>query len=146
MPRDRLRNDRGSALMLVPAGVLVVLMLAGIVIDSAVVYLAEREAASTATAVANDAASLAVDASELRDGGDPVVDPERLAKLAPELRAIAASQLSDALVAGSVEVSLRQLDATSIEVVIRGEAVRVIGPFAELAPRIVEARAVGRLT
>lgn len=46
--------------MMVPAAVLVLLVLAAIAVDSAIAFLAQRELANTAVAVANDAAGAAL--------------------------------------------------------------------------------------
>lgn len=54
------RGDGGSALMLVPAGVLVLFVLGGIAVDSAVVLLAERDLANRTAAAANDIAAAAL--------------------------------------------------------------------------------------
>lgn len=52
-------DERGSALMLVPAAVLVLLMLGAIAVDSAVVFLAQRDLADRTAAAANDIAAFA---------------------------------------------------------------------------------------
>ena len=53
------RQD-GSVLMLVPAAVLVLLVLAAIVVDSAIAFLGQRELTAAAAAAANDAATAAI--------------------------------------------------------------------------------------
>ena len=65
----RTRADEGNALMLVPAGVLVLLMLGAIAVDSAVVFLAQRDLSNRTSAVANDVAGFASsDDAFYRDG------------------------------------------------------------------------------
>lgn len=59
-------SERGSALMLVPAAVLVLVVLAAIAVDSSVVLLGQRELANAAAAAANDAATVAIDVDRLR--------------------------------------------------------------------------------
>lgn len=54
------RPEQGSALMLVPAGVLILIMLGAIAVDSAVGFMAQRELSSLAAGVANDVAGAAV--------------------------------------------------------------------------------------
>lgn len=54
------QGDRGSVLMLVPAAVLVLLVLGAICVDSAVVFLAQRDLANRTAATANDIAGFAV--------------------------------------------------------------------------------------
>jgi len=73
----RTRRERGSVLLLVPAGVLVVIVLASIAVDFAIAFLGEREVASLATAAANDAATAAVDEAHLRATGEFRIDPDR---------------------------------------------------------------------
>ena len=55
--------------MLMPAGVLIVLLLGSIAVDFSIVFMAERELLSAATAAANDAATIAVDEDLLRTTG-----------------------------------------------------------------------------
>lgn len=55
------RDERGSILLLFPAAVLVVLVLAAITVDSSIAFLAQRELANATAAAANDASAMAVD-------------------------------------------------------------------------------------
>lgn len=55
------QRHEGSVLMLVPAGVLVLLVLASIAIDSAIVLMADRELSNRTAAAANDIAAAGVD-------------------------------------------------------------------------------------
>ena len=71
-----LTRDRGSVLLLVPAGVLVVIVLASIAVDFGIAFLGEREVASLAAAAANDAATAAVDEEHLRETGEFRLDPD----------------------------------------------------------------------
>ena len=72
-----MRDDRGSALMLIPAGVLVLLVLAAIAVDSAVVFMAQRELNNRAAAAANDIAGMLVDDEAFyRSGQVAVVDDD----------------------------------------------------------------------
>lgn len=52
-----LRAEHGSALLLFPAAVLIVIMLASLCVDASLTFLAQREIANAAEAAANDAAS-----------------------------------------------------------------------------------------
>ncbi len=71
------RRERGSTLVLVPAAVLVLLILAALAIDSAVTFLGQRQLASVCFDAANDAATLAIDprAGPGPNGARPVADP-----------------------------------------------------------------------
>ena len=73
----RLTDERASALMLVPAGVLVLLVLAAIAIDSAAILLAQRELANQTAAVANDITTLALDDDALYGAGTVTIDAGR---------------------------------------------------------------------
>lgn len=62
------RRERGSVLLLMPAGVLIVIILAAITVDFSHLYLERRELLSATSAAANDAASAAVDIEAVRAG------------------------------------------------------------------------------
>lgn len=62
------RTDRGSTLMLMPACVLVVLVLASIAVDMSLVHLRQRQALDVAASAANDAVTAGVDTAMLRSG------------------------------------------------------------------------------
>ncbi len=85
------RRDDGSALVLVPAGILVLLVLASIALDSSLVLLAQRELAARAAATAQDAASLALADDTLYRDGQITLDAARAEAytaiaFAPEVR------------------------------------------------------------
>lgn len=98
------RDERGSALLLVPVAVLIVLGLAMLTVDGSRALLAQRRASATATAVANDLAAVGVDRSAFQAGGDLRLLPEA------DLRRIAAGLIDD----GSMTV--RRIDDQSVEV------------------------------
>ncbi len=129
-PRRRERRDeRGSALLLVPTGVLVMIVLGALMVDTAAAFLAEREAESTAAALANDLATLAVDETALRLSGAYVISGARIDALKPTIQATAETQLSEVFVDGSVVVDVRILGFDRVEVTVSGAARRIIGPF-----------------
>ncbi len=73
----RSSRDTGSVLLLVPAGLLVLLVLGAIAVDSAVVFLAERDLSNRTAAVANDVAAASTDdAAFYLHGGEVRLDPE----------------------------------------------------------------------
>jgi hypothetical protein len=74
----RLASDRGSALMLMPAAVLIVLVLAAITVDTAVVHLARRDLLHAADAAANDAVTYGLDEDRLRRGDGYRLDHRRV--------------------------------------------------------------------
>lgn len=98
MRGDRRRTDAGSALLLAPAGVLVLVVLGAIAADSAVVLLAERELANAAAAAANDAATAAIDDATFYGDGRVELDAAvavRVARAAVEARAPEGVDVSD---------------------------------------------------
>jgi hypothetical protein len=64
--------------MLMPAAVLVVMVLAAIAFDQALVYLGQRELYAAAEAAANDAVTYGLDARLLRETGEYRLDPARV--------------------------------------------------------------------
>lgn len=90
------RGDRGSSLVLMPAGVLVVLILASIAVDMSVVHLRKRQALDLAAAAANDAATAGADPVALRAGAFRL---EPAAARQVVLRTVAASELAPDLAA-----------------------------------------------
>jgi hypothetical protein len=88
-------RDRGSALMLMPAGLLIVLVLASIAVDMSLVHLRKRQAFELAAAAANDAATAGVDQGRLRTTHDYVLDPERARAVVTDV--VAASELASEL-------------------------------------------------
>lgn len=87
--------DRGSALLLMPACVLIMLVLASITVDMALVHLRQRQAFDVAAAAANDAVTAGVDTSALRSGTF-VVQPAAARQVVA--RSVAASELAPHLV------------------------------------------------
>ena len=86
-------RQRGSVLMLMPAAVLIVLLLGAIAVDSAIVFLKQRQAYNVAFDAANDAAGAGFDLETARTSGDIVYDPVQVEALARE--AVAASGIDD---------------------------------------------------
>ncbi|MEM9606129.1 MAG: hypothetical protein AAGA99_01830 [Actinomycetota bacterium] len=97
-------DDRGSAVLLVPAAVLIVLGLAMLTVDGSRALLAQRRAAAAATAVANDLAALGVDRAGFQLDGELRLLPE------PELRGLATALVADGV------VTVRRVDDRSVEV------------------------------
>jgi hypothetical protein len=88
-------RDRGSALLLMPAGLLIVLVLASIAVDMSLVHLRKRQAFELAAAAANDAATAGVDQGHLRTTHDYVLDPETARAVVVDV--VAASELAPEL-------------------------------------------------
>ena len=140
--RDRRRRDAGSVMMLVPAGFLVLLMLAAITFDFAHAYLAQREVANVAESVANDAVTYAVDQGVLRAGGGVVLSQDRVDRIVEVARANPPSDVR-------ITALDAQLDsaAGTVVVTITGEVdpvfLRAIP--GEAVPRTVHATASARI-
>jgi len=109
-------RERGSALMLMPAGLLVVLVLASIAVDMTVVHLRQRQALDVAASAANDAVTAGADQTGLR-AGVYRVDPAAARRVVQ--RAVAASDLAPHLV-GSPRVSVEG-DTVSVSVTVRAD-------------------------
>lgn len=75
--RRRAGTTRGSVLLLVPAGILVVLVLAALAVDLTHVHLARRTLHAAAAAAAGDAATAALDEAHFRASGEYRLDPVR---------------------------------------------------------------------
>ncbi len=73
-------TERGSALLLVPTMVLVVIGLAAVSVDGAVIAAEQRELVSAAQAAAADGASAGVDVDGLRANGSLQYDPIRVGR------------------------------------------------------------------
>ena len=96
--------------MLVPAGVLVLVLLAAIAIDFSLVFLAQRELSDATTAAANDAATAALRPDAFYANGSLVLDPDAVTRVACEaVRGQAASGV----------------DITSVRIEAAGRTVRV---------------------
>ena len=119
------RRDSGSVLMLVPAGVLVLVVLGAIAVDSAVAFLGQREASNAAAAAANDAAGAAVSDAAFYRGGSVVLDPARAREAA---QAAVAARAVRGLVVDAVDV---RVDGPGVCVTVRG---RVPYVFARSVP------------
>jgi hypothetical protein len=81
--------------MLVPAGLLIVLIMASIAVDMALVQLRQRQAHDLAAGAANDAATAAADQAALR-AGRAAVDSDRARTVVA--RIVAASELAPQVV------------------------------------------------
>jgi hypothetical protein len=79
--RSRPDADAGSVLMLVPAGFLIMLVLAAIAVDHSQVHLRQRQAQRVAVDVANDLVTLALDEAAFRESGEYLLDAPRAADL-----------------------------------------------------------------
>ncbi|MDQ3980430.1 MAG: hypothetical protein M3314_12895 [Actinomycetota bacterium] len=78
------REARGSVLLLFPAGVLVVMVLAAIAVDASIAFLGERELAAAVAGAANDAATEAISDEAFYGAGQVELDDAEVARVAEE--------------------------------------------------------------
>ena len=121
--------------MLVPAGILVLLVLAAVAVDSSLVFLAQRDLANRTAAAANDIAGAAV-SDEAFYGGGAIVVPEGVADSFVDATFSSARRpegfvtwTADATTAGrsvtvSAEAEVRYLFAPAVPGVARTTTVR----------------------
>ena len=107
--------DRGSALLLVPVAVLIVLMLAILTVDGGRALLVQRRAAGDAASIANDLAALGLDRRAFQEDGVVRLLPE------DDLAARAAGLF------GAGDASVRRIDDLTVEVRIRRSVVPWLG-------------------
>jgi hypothetical protein len=79
-------------LLLIPAAVLVLVVLGGISVDAAVVYLGQRELGNAVAAAANDAAGAAFSQGPFYGAGQVELDPARAAQIAGQSLAARAAR------------------------------------------------------
>jgi len=75
--RPRSGPNRGSVLALVPAGFLVLVILAALAVDGAVTYLGQEQLHDALSAAANDAVTAALDNGAFYRSGLITVDPDQ---------------------------------------------------------------------
>lgn len=140
-------SERGSTLLLVPVGALIVALLAGITVDGAAAFLAQREAEAAASAIANDLVSLALDETALRRHGTYRLDAARLRHFVHQSQPMVQERMSEVFEPGSVAVTVGAAGPAAVRVTVSGTARRVIGLIGNvngLSSRSVAAEAIGR--
>jgi len=110
----RRADDRGSVLALVPAAFLVLLILAGIAVDSAAAYLGQRQLADELAGAANDAAGAAVSRPAFYASGQVTLDPSAAATVVCQSMAASADgNLHDVSVSIAVQGGVIGVRATA---------------------------------
>lgn len=135
-PASPVRHEHGSVLLLVPAGVLVLFVLAAIAVDFALAFLGQRELSAAAAAAANDAAGAAVsDAAYYGNAtGDVVIDQGRAQRVVAD--AIARRRPTGV----SVSHVVVRTDGPHVCVGVRGRVPYLFSPIVPGLPRGVEVR------
>lgn len=124
-------------LALVPAGFLVLLLLGGIAVDSAVTVLGQRQLSDVTAAAANDAAGAALSDGAFYEGGLVAVDPSQAAEVAcRDLAAQGDGDLHGVRLAVGVAGPVVAVEATATVDAVFGRAVPGFGT------RQVQARSV----
>jgi hypothetical protein len=109
---SRSGTDRGSVLMLVPAGFLVFMILAALAVDSASAYLGQQQLHDSLVAAANDAVTAGLSNQSFYGRGAVTIDP------AAAGRAVCASMAAQ---------SDSDLHGIEIWMAVDGEALRLEG-------------------
>lgn len=112
-------GPRGSTLLVFPAALLVVVVLAAVTVDLARIHLAQRAVTDAAAAGANDAATAGLDLAALRRTGAYRIDPARAARVA------------ERTVAGH---GLTGVDAVSVRTTLTGPAEVRVSVSARVPP------------
>ena len=133
-------RERGSSLVLMPAAVLVLVVLAAICVDLAAVQLGQRELVVAAQAAANDAAAAGFDEHAFYDVGDVRLD--RGAARRAAVASLAANAPDASLVRLVVDAA-----AAEVEVVVSSAVATVFARGLPGGPRsiAVHARAAAAL-
>lgn len=123
--------------MLMPAGVLIVIILGAMAVDSAILFLGERELADLTAAAANDAATVALnEESFYRCGRLELVDDEALAVA----RTVAAARASDAVTGVTIQAAVNNAVSPPEVTVAATGTVRLV--FTPALPGTTRARTV----
>jgi hypothetical protein len=75
------RTERGSVLILVPAGFLILVTLATLAVDSAATYLAQQQLHDALAAAANDAVTAGLSNQSFYSRGTVTIDPAAAARI-----------------------------------------------------------------
>lgn len=89
-------GEAGSALLLFPAGILILLVLASLSFDLSLAFQRKRQLVELADAAANDAVTAGLDEARLRVDGSYCLDPGRVARSVG--RSLEASELQPRVV------------------------------------------------
>ena len=128
-------SEHGSVLMLVPALVLVLVVLAAIAVDSAVIFLGQRQLGDAAAAAANDAASALSDPSFYR-AGSVALDPSVARRVAQA--SVATQDHSGVTIDGPADV---QVEGRQVCVSLTGHVEAIFGRAIPGVPHATTVRA-----
>ena len=135
--------DRGSAMMLMPAAFLVVLLLGSIALDFGLLHARQREIYHLADGAANDAASYAVDTAVLRSLGCIALRPD--AATAAAQASIGASGIADVQLDGVELTVIDDLPAVVVNVSLEAQLILAPAVPGGSSTRHLEATATAQL-
>jgi len=139
-PMRRSGNERGSAFILAPVAVVIIVFLSAIAIDASAMFLTRRTLSDVAAAAANDAAGAGLDADAFTHDGELRLDPSRARVAALASIEAQRGQLPDDI---EIDVRVENADgAPSVIVRITGRAPHIFLPGAETISASASATAV----
>ena len=106
-------DERGSTLVLMPVGIIILLLLASVAIDFSLALHEQRELLNAASAAANDAATFGLDADAFRSNSTLSLDAARVDEAVR--RSLASRQGGEA---GQTQHSVRFPSPTSVQVAL----------------------------
>jgi hypothetical protein len=117
-------RERGSVLVLVPAGFLVLILLGALAVDSATTYLAQRQLRDSLTAAANDAVTAGLSNPAFYGRGAITLDPAQVAReVCLSISAQADSDLHDVRVWLAVQGAAIRLQGAATVDAVFGRAI-----------------------
>jgi Flp pilus assembly protein TadG len=131
-------RERGSALMLMPAAVLLLFVLGAIAVDFALAFMAERELVNAAAAAANDAAVQAIDEARFYQEGVIALDADSARSAVDVALAARGASWLDPVEVVRVQIAS---DGSAVTVELRGRAPYVFAKAVPGAPEGVTVQA-----
>jgi Flp pilus assembly protein TadG len=128
LPHRSRRTERGSALVLIPVLMLIMVMAAGLVLDSAVGFTAKRALVDTAATAANDAAN-GLESNALYESGTVQLDSALVERIAQRAIATRSDGLTDVRLVSAQVVTKDGRPA--VEVAVTGTTRRLFGVFGD---------------
>jgi Flp pilus assembly protein TadG len=143
-PMRSTAGERGSALLLAPAGLLILLLLAALCFDLSLGFQRKRQLVELADSAANDAVTYGLDDARLRAGGAYCLAADRVA------RSVAATVASSGLGARVLALGLGDGDSTGcaqrVAVTLEATSPYPFGAAVPGHPKELTVRATSRAT
>ncbi len=112
------RHERGTALMLLPAGLLIVCVLGALAVDTTAAVLARRQLAALTAGIANDAATAALDTERFRADGTYQLDDAAVRAIALDALAAHGTDLAAEATIDEITITTGPDPATPARVTI----------------------------